>query len=82
MIDGCPGAQKFKKPQPEELQCPFCAGEVEVWTDEFQAACPKCGKMVSRDGQSCLDWCKAAKECVGEEIYNRYVENRKRKGGK
>jgi endogenous inhibitor of DNA gyrase (YacG/DUF329 family) len=80
MIDGCPGTQKFKQPQPEEIKCPLCGREVEIWTDEFQVECPKCKKQFSRGGQSCLDWCKGARECVGEEIYARYVENKKKKG--
>ena len=78
MIEGCPGAQQFKQPQPENVPCPFCGEDVEIWTDEFSAQCPKCGKAVSRGGQSCLDWCKAAKECVGDEIYKRYVEHKKK----
>jgi len=81
MIFNCPGSQKFKQPQPENIKCPFCGGEVEIWSDEFQAPCPKCGKTVSKDGtQCCLDWCKEARECVGEEIYKRYVEGKKSKG--
>ena len=76
MIEGCPGSQQFKQPQPEEIKCGFCREEVEIWTDEFEAICPKCGKTVTRDSQSCLDWCKAAKECVGDEIYSRYVKGK------
>ncbi len=82
MIDGCPGSQKFKQPQPEEIPCPFCGEGVEIWTDEFRAECAKCKKQVLRGGQSCLDWCKAARECVGDEIYNRYMESKKKKGGR
>lgn len=81
MIDGCPGSQKFKQPQPEETPCPFCGESLEIWTDEFQVECPKCKKRVSRGAQSCLDWCKAARECVGDEIYNRYMESKKKKEG-
>jgi hypothetical protein len=77
MIDGCPGSQRFKKPYPEEIACPFCGAEAEIWSDEFQARCPKCARTVSRGPQSCLDWCKAAKECVGEEIYRRYIKAKK-----
>lgn len=82
MIDGCPGSQKFKQPQPEEVACPFCGEGLEIWTDEFEILCSGCGKKVSRSGQSCLDWCKAAKECVGEEIYRKYVDSKKQKGAK
>lgn len=77
MIFECPGSKEFKHPQPEMIKCPFCGGEVEIWTDEFHAVCEKCGNSVGREkGQSCLDWCKYAKECVGEDVYNRYMDNK------
>jgi hypothetical protein len=79
-IPNCPGSQKFSHPQPEMIKCPFCAGEVEIWTDEVQASCPGCGTIVAREGiQSCLDWCKQAKECVGEEAYRKYLKNKRKK---
>ena len=79
MIFNCPGSQKFKQPQPECLKCPFCGEEVEIWTDEVEVRCQKCGKVVARkDGQSCLDWCKYAKECVGEDIYRKHAANKKK----
>ena len=78
MIFNCPGAQRFRQPSPEMIKCPYCGEEVEIWTDEVTATCPKCGNTVSREaGQSCLDWCKFAKECVGEKIYNKHLKNRK-----
>ena len=79
MIYGCPGSQKFRQPQPENVMCPFCEKEIEIWTDEFRAVCPGCAKVVSRAGQCCLDWCKAAKECVGEQVYKDYEKNKKEK---
>ena len=80
MIFSCPGSQKFKQPQPENIKCPFCGEEAEIWTDEFETVCPGCKKKISRSGQSCLDWCKEAKNCVGENIYKRYLKNKKRGG--
>ena len=79
MIFDCPGSQNFKHPQPESLKCPHCGEEVEIWTDEVEVRCRKCATVVTRkDGQSCLDWCKQAKECVGEEIYRKYINNKKK----
>lgn len=73
----CPGSQVFSQPQPEEIKCPYCASEVEIWTDEVRAICSKCKKAVLREQmQSCLDWCRYAKECVGENIYNKYLKNK------
>lgn len=77
MIFKCPGAQRFRQPQPEIINCPFCSEEVEIWTNEVQVTCPNCKKTVMRQqGTSCLDWCRYAKECVGEEVYNKYIKNK------
>lgn len=73
----CPGAKKFRQPQPEFIKCPFCNNEVEIWTDEVKATCPNCKKTVMRPGEtSCLEWCKYAKECVGENTYNKFIQDR------
>lgn len=77
MVFECPGAQKFRKPQPEFINCPFCGSEVEIWTDEVKATCPNCKKTVTRQQDlSCLDWCKYAQECLGLEAYNNYMKNK------
>lgn len=77
MLSNCPGAQKFRQPEPEIIKCPGCGEEVEIWTDEIKANCPKCKKSIMREGGlSCLDWCKYAKECVGDKAYARYLQNK------
>jgi HD superfamily phosphodiesterase/predicted RNA-binding Zn-ribbon protein involved in translation (DUF1610 family) len=77
MLSNCPGSQKFKQPQPETIKCSSCGGEIEIWTDEIKAVCPKCNNTVMREqGASCLDWCRYAKECVGEDIYNSFIQNK------
>ena len=59
------------------FDCPSCGEEVEIWTDEIRGVCSNCGRAVFRDGyMSCLEWCKFAQECVGEEAYDRYMKNR------
>lgn len=79
MMKKCPGSQSFSQPHPEFIKCPDCGwGEVEIWSDEVKAKCPRCKKTFIRtQGQSCLDWCKYAKECVGEETYKKYKENKR-----
>jgi len=80
MSFNCPGSQRFKQPQPEIINCPFCADEIELWTDEAEAVCSTCKRNVTREsGNCCLDWCAYARGCVGEAAYDRYVQN-KRKG--
>jgi len=76
-FDFCPGSSKFKQPQPEIIKCPTCSEELEIWTDEIQVTCPSCKDTVMREGgASCLDWCKYAKECVGDLTYNKYMHNK------
>ena len=73
----CPGSQKFSQPYPENIKCAGCGHEVEIWSDEVSVLCPGCGKAVVRQqGQSCLDWCRYAKECVGDTAYNKYMKNK------
>ncbi len=79
----CPGADSFLKPHPEFIECPHCKKEVEIWSDEGEAKCSSCKKTVKRPGfQSCLDWCKFAAECVGEEKYSQYLKEKARKDDK
>lgn len=76
-FDFCPGSSKFRQPQPEIIKCPSCNVEIEIWTDEIQATCPNCKNTVMREGgASCLDWCRYAKECVGDKTYNKYMQNK------
>ena len=73
----CPGSLGVKEPKPELVKCSNCGYEVEIWTDEVKMACPRCKRKVSKAlEQSCLEWCKYAKECAGEAIYNKYIKNR------
>lgn len=69
----CPGAKKIKYPEPRVLRCPFCGTEVEIWTDEIKTVCPDCKNEVfyPKKDLNCLEWCKYAKECVGEKRYKK-----------
>jgi len=71
-LRGCPGATRSKEVRPEDIDCPFCGAEVEIWSHEQVAECPECGHKVTRSlGASCIDWCAHARECVGREEYER-----------
>ncbi|MDO8672408.1 MAG: hypothetical protein Q7O66_13415 [Dehalococcoidia bacterium] len=73
----CPGSTSVRSPLPESIKCLNCDEEVEIWTDELRADCPKCGKTVFREqAPSCLDWCKFARQCVGDEAYERLKEGK------
>jgi predicted RNA-binding Zn-ribbon protein involved in translation (DUF1610 family) len=73
----CPGSKFLRQPKPEIFTCPSCGDEVEIWSDELKGRCPSCGRTVMKDKvMSCLDWCAYGKDCVGEETYNKYQQNR------
>lgn len=78
MKESCPGSKEIRTPYPEELICVFCMHKNEIWTDEPDTVCTvcnMCGKTITRDmRQSCLQWCPAAKECVGTEKYDRLMK--------
>ncbi|MFQ6135878.1 MAG: hypothetical protein ACE5PM_01705 [Candidatus Hydrothermarchaeales archaeon] len=73
MFDRCPGTEGIKNPTIEIINCQKCGEEIEIFTDEQKTTCPNCGETVFREAvPSCIDWCKYAKECVGEEKYNEF----------
>jgi len=77
----CPGASSIIRPKPEYAKCPHCGKEIEIWSDEFRGKCSGCKKIVFKEeAPSCIEWCKYAKECVGEEKYNEYLKNKKLMG--
>jgi hypothetical protein len=78
MYNECPGARQFKQPTPEFIPCPRCHVEVEIWTDEVEVKCHQCGETVSREQlQGCIDHCQMARECLGEQLYDRVVASRR-----
>lgn len=79
MKEGCPGSIEIRNPFPEEIECVFCGNSLEIWSDETETVCDKCGKTITRDMKiTCLEWCPAAKECVGVEKYERIMAKIKR----
>ena len=76
----CPGAANISgTPTLEVKQCPQCGNSVELFSSDTQSACEKCGFVVYNDIESCIKWCKSARECVGEEIYEKFMRAEKRK---
>ena len=73
----CPGSTAFAQPKIEIVRCPHCGGDTEVWSDEAEGVCPKCGQTVIRTNrQSCVDWCKYARDCLGEQKYKKYQDTK------
>lgn len=68
----CPGSIEIRQPKPEDIKCRYCNNAVEIWSDETETKCKHCGKINTRSmDPTCIEWCAFAKECVGEEKYNR-----------
>lgn len=75
----CPGSLSFTQPRIELVRCPHCGEDAEVWSDEAEGKCAKCGKTVCRTTtQSCIDWCKYAGECLGADEFKRYQDMKTR----
>lgn len=73
----CPGSSSFAQPTPESVACPDCGAEVEIWSDEATGECPACKKAVIRQAtQSCIDWCRYAQQCLGDEKFRQYGDMR------
>jgi predicted RNA-binding Zn-ribbon protein involved in translation (DUF1610 family) len=61
------------QPKPEMVPCVACGADTEIWSDEAEGKCPACGAAVVRyASQSCVDWCRYARECLGDDKYKQY----------
>ncbi|GHS85733.1 hypothetical protein AGMMS49957_02460 [Synergistales bacterium] len=79
-MNGCPGAAGIKgAPTLKIKTCPECGGEIEIFSVDTQVACPACGFIAYNDALSCVSWCKYARECVGDAMYERFVSRGVRK---
>jgi hypothetical protein len=75
--DQCPGSREIRNPYPEEITCFWCERVSEIWSDEVEIVCKGCGKTISREMKpTCIEWCPAARECIGQEKYERLMKNR------
>lgn len=74
---GC--QSKSKEITLTERICPNCGNVIELFSVDTEVACDKCGFVAYNDTLSCVQWCKYAKQCVGEEMYNAMMEIAKRK---
>jgi predicted Zn-ribbon and HTH transcriptional regulator len=66
-MEKCPG-QDGRNLKVESVTCPACGYQLEMFSDEMKVKCPKCKAKVCRVRlPSCINWCKHARECVGDE---------------
>ena len=72
MFEGCQG--KPRTPTIHEKICPKCGNIIELFSIDTEVACDHCGFVAYNDTLSCVQWCKYAKQCVGEDVYNHMME--------
>lgn len=72
IIGGCQG--KPRTPTIHEKTCPRCGSIIELFSIDTQVACETCGFIAYNDTLSCVQWCKHARECVGEEMYEQMMK--------
>ncbi|MCK9590731.1 MAG: hypothetical protein M0Q91_01805 [Methanoregula sp.] len=76
MPDYCPGAANLRTPVLTIKKCPQCGEEVELFSNDLSVKCSGCGFVVYNDIESCIQWCRYAKECVGEETYDKLMNKK------
>ena len=70
IMEGCQGKPQLKV---MEKTCPNCGHESEMFSVDTEAKCENCGFTIYNDLLSCVQWCKYARQCVGEETYERLM---------
>ncbi len=77
--ESCPGSREIRTPYPEEIKCFWCDAVSEIWSDEVEIVCKGCKRTISREMRpTCIEWCPAAKECIGAEKYERLMKGKKK----
>jgi hypothetical protein len=65
-MNKCPGQDK-RKVVSESIICFSCGYTAEIFSDEIRVICSRCKNFIYKERlPTCLDWCKAARECIGE----------------
>ena len=72
IFSGC--QSKAKEVTIEERICPQCGNVIEIFSVDTEAACEHCGFVIYNDQLSCVQWCKYARQCVGDRMYENMME--------
>lgn len=72
LMDSCQG--KPRTPTIIEKVCPNCGSIIELFSIDTEVACEKCGFVAYNDTLSCVQWCKYARKCVGDAMYEHMME--------
>ena len=72
IMSGCQG--KPRTPTILEKKCPQCGHDIEMFSIDTEARCENCGFVAYNDTLSCVQWCKYARQCVGDEMYEQMMK--------
>ena len=72
ILEGCQG--KPRTPTIHEKICPRCGNTIEIFSVDTEVACDRCGFVAYNDTLTCVQWCRYARRCVGDEMYRRMME--------
>ena len=48
--------------------------EIEIFTVDTEAVCENCGFVIYNDTLTCVQWCKYARKCFGDEAYEQLMK--------
>lgn len=71
IMEGCQGKKDIAI---MEKICPRCGHVIEIFSVDVSMTCENCGYTIYNDTLNCVQWCQYARKCVGEELYDRYME--------
>jgi hypothetical protein len=75
-VYGCPGVASLRgTPTITEKICHECGEIIEIFSIDTHVICD-CGCVAYNDTQSCIKWCAHARECVGDEVYEKFIGTR------
>ena len=70
LLEGCQGKPQIKI---MEKICPQCGNEIEIFSVDTEAVCENCGFTIYNDTVTCVQWCKYARQCMGDEMVDRLL---------
>lgn len=71
IFSGC--QSKSKELSLTERICPQCGNIIEIFSIDTEVTCDHCGFVAYNDTLSCVQWCKHARQCVGDEMYEKMM---------
>ena len=73
ILSGCQG--KPRTPTILDKKCPQCGQDIEMFSTDTEARCENCGFVAYNDTLSCVQWCKYARQCVGDEMSEQMMQS-------